>query len=261
MQPYYAAMPTRNEPCEGASALSSMADALGFRYFWATAELPDKALAFRPPGGGMDLGGLMRHLRDLSWKIMGTVTGETPDRSDADLAAMRDSTLEWIKMASDALARMDASALAGIRITSSGGDEGDVWTLIYGPMADFLTHVGQVNSWRRMAGSPAPAVQHFRGLPPSGDSPAQAAPAEPFKAVDMDLSESAFHDVALTGATFDDVSLAGAKFTNVTFAGATLHDVDLSNVNITDANLDGLRIDGELWDATGADSSGDSQNA
>ena len=39
--------------------------------------------------------------------------------------------------------------------------------LLQGPFADALTHVGQINTYRRMAGNPTPGADVFRGLPPS----------------------------------------------------------------------------------------------
>jgi hypothetical protein len=41
-----------------------------------------------------------------------------------------------------------------------------IWYLINGPLADALTHVGQINAWRRLAGNPCPKVSVFLGLPP-----------------------------------------------------------------------------------------------
>jgi hypothetical protein len=40
------------------------------------------------------------------------------------------------------------------------------WHVINGPIADALTHVGQVNSFRRLAGNPTPKANVFLGLPP-----------------------------------------------------------------------------------------------
>jgi len=37
------------------------------------------------------------------------------------------------------------------------------WYLINGFLADALTHVGQINSWRRMAGNPVARISPFTG--------------------------------------------------------------------------------------------------
>lgn len=118
----------------------------------------------------MTLGELLGHLRDLSWKMHQSVTGLDGDRSAVSLAGMRESTLTWIRGVSAKLSGMTAAELEAIEITSSRGDHGNLKTLIHGPMADFLTHVGQVNSWRRMAGSPPPKARVFHGLPPESPS-------------------------------------------------------------------------------------------
>ena len=64
-----------------------------------------------------------------------------------------------------------ASALAvlsGVTITGTRSKEPQpFWSIINGPLADGLTHVGQVASWRRMAGNPVPVADVFRGLPPA----------------------------------------------------------------------------------------------
>jgi len=169
----YASMPPRPIAAEAQAILACLADSLGYRYFWATADLPEETLTFAPPGGAMTLGALLGHMRDLAWKIDLSLSGPGGDRSGSTLAEMRDSTLVWIRASAGRLTGMSAAEIEAVEITSSRGDNGNLWTLIHGPMADFLTHVGQVNSWRRMAGSPPPKARVFHGLPPE-DSPASS---------------------------------------------------------------------------------------
>lgn len=49
----------------------------------------------------------------------------------------------------------DALASSGFMHRSSENPV-PFWYLINGPIADALTHVGQISSWRRMAGNPQP---------------------------------------------------------------------------------------------------------
>jgi hypothetical protein len=39
------------------------------------------------------------------------------------------------------------------------------WYLINGPITDVLTHIGQINSWRRIAGNPFDRISPFTGEP------------------------------------------------------------------------------------------------
>ena len=38
-----------------------------------------------------------------------------------------------------------------------------IWYLINGPISDVLTHIGQIASWRRIAGNPVERVSPFSG--------------------------------------------------------------------------------------------------
>ena len=61
---------------------------------------------------------------------------------------------------------MTEADLEAVRIRSSRGDSLPLWNMVNGPLADSLTHIGQVLSWRRLAGSPPPPADVFRGRPP-----------------------------------------------------------------------------------------------
>jgi hypothetical protein len=59
------------------------------------------------------------------------------------------------------LVSLDDRALEKITI-----DDHPFWHMINGPIADALTHVGQINSFRRLAGNPTPRAGLFTGEPP-----------------------------------------------------------------------------------------------
>jgi hypothetical protein len=61
----------------------------------------------------------------------------------------------------DVLVSMNDKELMSITINKK-----PFWHIINGPIADALTHVGQINSFRRLAGNPTPKVNVFIGLPP-----------------------------------------------------------------------------------------------
>lgn len=239
------------------SVLATMLHAAAFRYHWATANLPAESLPFQPCPGSMTMQELLHHMHRLAWWLEVTLSSAesspTPEKVDAasfDAPAARAATEAALAGAAAAVETTSAEALAETKVRrGEARPELPFWSVLHGPLADFLTHVGQVTSWRRMFGAPAPVPRYAEGLAPVEGGTLELNESmvrQPMEIRDQDLSDARFHDVALTGADFNDVSLAGAKFTNVTFAGATLTDVDLSNVNITDANIEGLRIDGEL---------------
>jgi hypothetical protein len=245
----YSAMPSPPDEVSASTILARMFDAAGFRYFWATADLPQGALGFSPAAGSMELGQLLQHLESLAGWMHAGLTGAAFSGASETPGAVRSQTLELLAACSARVSAMAPADLHSVTLARGGGEALPMWNLIHGPLADFLSHVGQVTTWRRMAGCPGQVPRYARGLGPDGAASVSQPKGDHPRGLhfqDADLTESTFRDVALTGSTFDDVSLAGAKFSNATFAGATIHNVDLSNVNITDANIDGLRIDGEL---------------
>jgi hypothetical protein len=61
---------------------------------------------------------------------------------------------------------LDEQALAAITI-----QDHPFWHLLNGPLADALTHVGQINVFRRLAGNPTPKAGLFMGQPPGAGKP------------------------------------------------------------------------------------------
>ncbi len=68
-----------------------------------------------------------------------------------------------------ALLAADATRLSAVTLVGrQGGEAFPVWNALNGPLADALTHVGQIAAWRRLAQRPVPRADVFRGRPPKG---------------------------------------------------------------------------------------------
>jgi hypothetical protein len=156
-------------PAAGAGAvLGRMADGIGFRYRWATEGIHSVDLPFKPAPDCMSLGDLLSHVLDLlSW--VAENLGMPPHYEllkSEDPRVLRSRTLELAEALSSQFKGMSDTEIAGITIKSSRGDTLPVWNMINGPLSDSLTHIGQILSWRRIAGIPAAAADVFRGRPP-----------------------------------------------------------------------------------------------
>jgi hypothetical protein len=82
------------------------------------------------------------------------------------LHELKNQTLQRLKDIRDKLENMDDVELSNMHVYNPWGDEKiPIWLLINGPLADILTHTGQILSWRRIAGSPVPEANTFRGKP------------------------------------------------------------------------------------------------
>lgn len=173
----YDELPPAPRSVDAAGVLARLVDGLGFRYRWATEGLRGEELAFRPCEGAFTLGEVLAHMnllvRWVDGSLRGTLRAEPEGIDDGRPVAPE----EWEALRSDTLARLvrlralvseaDPERLA--RVTVTGNPEKGpqpFWSILNGPLADFLTHVGQVSSWRRMAGNPAPRADVFRGRGP-----------------------------------------------------------------------------------------------
>ncbi len=161
------------DPPDSVSAgaiLGRLADGIGFRYRWATEGISPADLPFRPAEGCMSLGELLSHVLELlSWLAQSLgmpPTYELLRSTDPDI--LRARTLELAAALSARFKTMPESEVAAVRVRGSRGDRLPVWNIVNGPLADSLTHIGQILSWRRMAGSPPAQADVFRGCPPQG---------------------------------------------------------------------------------------------
>ncbi len=135
-------------------------DGLGFRFRWSTEGLSDDDYGFRPAPDCMSIGELVRHVWGLvNWVCLSMGIDEYK-RGD-DIVLIRGSVLEMIHALREALGSMSDEDMRGITIEGR-----PFWHIINGPISDALTHVGQINSFRRLAGLPTPKANVFVGSPP-----------------------------------------------------------------------------------------------
>jgi hypothetical protein len=108
----------------------------------------------------MSIEELVRHVWGLmNWVCQSILTEKF--RKQDDITLVRESVLKMIHALRDVLTFMNEKELTSITI-----NEKPFWHIINGPIADALTHVGQINSFRRLAGNPTPKAKVFLGLPP-----------------------------------------------------------------------------------------------
>jgi len=144
----------------GTTVLVRLLDGLGFRFRWATDGLSDADYGFRPAPDCMSIEELVRHIWGLvNWVCQSVETPRFGKQEDIELT--RRSVLEMLQALRKALLSMGDDELGGVSIY-----ERPFWHIINGPVADALTHVGQINSFRRLAGNPTPGANVFMGLPP-----------------------------------------------------------------------------------------------
>lgn len=166
-------LPAPPETLDVAALLVRLVDGLGFRYRWATEGLRDDDGGLRPSDGQMSLLELMAHVRDLvGWcSACAAASVDEPPRYDVgpvgDVLGLRQQTLDALVRLRATFGTRDPAELARLRLVGRrGGDGVPFLHMLNGPLADALTHVGQIAAWRRFGGRPGPAADVFRGRPP-----------------------------------------------------------------------------------------------
>jgi hypothetical protein len=122
--------------------------------FRASRSLRDAPVGFenvRLADGGMTARELVLHLTNVMAFAIATVTGKDRIRHEA---------LEWSQEVARFYAQLrdlDAKLAEGAEI-----EDGMELRLVQGPLADALTHVGQLHAMRRRAGAPVGPTNYIR---------------------------------------------------------------------------------------------------
>ena len=136
-----------------ANALLRMVEGLAFRYRWATENLSDENIKFRPHTSSMSIEEVNSHIFDLVDSIFRVFGGEKQNKETLNsFQDIRESNLFLLKKLVNLLRKMNDSELAEMEKNTSR--KLPFWYWINGPLADALTHIGQITSWRRISGNP-----------------------------------------------------------------------------------------------------------
>jgi hypothetical protein len=140
--------------------LTRLLDGLGFRFYWSTAELRKDDYIFRPSSDCMSIEELIKHIWGLiNWVIISS----TEEKYQRPIASeqIREQVLEMIFYLRNETLNMSTTEISMITINGRS-----FWHIINGPISDALTHVGQINSFRRLSGNPVSLANVFSGTPP-----------------------------------------------------------------------------------------------
>ena len=136
---------------EARTIMIRLIDGISFRFYQATDLLTESDYVFRPADDCMRLNELLFHIEKLCYWVDNSFR-KTPislDFSMKEFPEMRLSILESLEQTKSKLNSISDSDLSMITIRKL-----PFWNMINGPLADILTHVGQINTYRRLNGNP-----------------------------------------------------------------------------------------------------------
>jgi hypothetical protein len=148
--------------------ISRMIDGLGYRFYWATENLRVLDLNFKPDTLARSTFETMEHIYGLSFMILNASKNQVNERINPDQMTaneLRSAILDNLKLASEAMALVED--LDELNILFQGSTERKTlpfWHVLNGPLADAISHTGQIVSFRRASGNPMnPKVNVFIG--------------------------------------------------------------------------------------------------
>ena len=153
----YQSIPPAPTEISTTNSLARFIDAIGFRYRWATEGLTENEIQFRPVESSKNTLELIKHIYDLVNLSYRTFGGQNkPVEKPNTYTELRNGTLQLCLALSEILKAMTDQELANMEFKGRM-EPNQYWHMLNGPISDTLTHIGQITSWRRIAGNPQPA--------------------------------------------------------------------------------------------------------
>ncbi len=146
---FYRELPEHPPDSNASNMIARMLDGLGFRLFWSLHGLLEEECTFRPCEGAKSIYEIIWHIWGLVNWIHLNYYGKDSSRPKPIIHQGKHA-LELIYGLRNEFLKIDDMALENVHI-----ERGKYWNLVNAPIADALSHVGQINILRRMAGNPA----------------------------------------------------------------------------------------------------------
>lgn len=167
---YFYQIPEAPESYTSGHILARLIDGVGFRYYWATFDLKDAEMTYKPGEDSRTILETLQHIEGLTGIARNAFLGEPTNFSTrvlgSKLSDSRTNTLSHLEETSLYLRKHELTPEQQKMIfqNAGGAREYPLWNLINGPISDALWHIGQVVSFRRSAGNPFPdGVSVLRG--------------------------------------------------------------------------------------------------
>jgi len=167
MSNYFKQIPKAPETISSTNCIARIIDGIGYRYYWATENLTDKEFLFSPGNGSMNMTELNLHIYDLAFITHKTIGLNAPYQKEKihDLISARKEILSLYETCSKHLKSIKNDDILNDYTVNPKSLDGEFpfWYLLNGHISDCLTHIGQITSWRRIAGNPQPKINVFLG--------------------------------------------------------------------------------------------------
>jgi len=148
------------------SAISQLLSGVISRYANATQDVPEELSDYQVCESAMTMTQVYRHIYQLSyWTSSAWDKSCVYNKNLNSLDDYRAATLTILLDLRNYIDGLSEDELSTATLYHKRTDSYlPFWYIINGPISDMLTHVGQINSWRRAAGHPCPPFSPLFGM-------------------------------------------------------------------------------------------------
>ncbi len=154
-------IPKAPDDISSANVIARMVQGLGYRYYWASKDLTETDLSYRPSKEASSSVETLEHIYGLAQVIRNTALSQASERPltnvPKDYHSLRAQTLAYLNEANQLFLNKSEAEIAQMKVIFKRGEQQSsfpVWNLLNGPLADAIYHTGQVVSFRRSSGNP-----------------------------------------------------------------------------------------------------------
>lgn len=156
----YHQIPNYPSKVTSGAIISRMIDGLGFRFYWASKDLRDVDLSYKPSEDGKSTMETLGHVYDLAESINNVAQGlpniRPYKKHEMNYEEMRKKTLLLFKEASESFLIKNETDVEAVKVVFQRGEELSeypIFNFINGQLTDAIYHTGQIVSFRRSSGN------------------------------------------------------------------------------------------------------------
>jgi len=148
------------------AVISQLISGVISRYANATEDLPEHISTFKVCDSAMSIIKVYKHIYQLSyWTTSAWDKSISYAQDLSSLDDYRTATLQTLIDLRNLVDVMSEEQLSSATLYHKRTDSYlPFWYIINGPLSDILTHIGQINSWRRAAGFPCSSFSPLLGI-------------------------------------------------------------------------------------------------
>ena len=151
----------------GSGVIQRMVDGILVRYTIVTEDISEAAINYQATPESMSMIDLQKHILGLlNWvsKVMGMVKDPNQKRAETFEEYQKQIKTTCTLLSAHIASLTDEEISSKTVYLKRSDTHYSIYYIINGPLSDAISHIGQIATWRRIAGNPIPRISPFTGV-------------------------------------------------------------------------------------------------